>query len=138
MIRNFRFSGSGAQGAPYNSTGETPAPLTDGMTDNPETNLSSTAAWPRAGSTPLCWRAWWGSGTPAASGAGWAFQGFKSFRYDPQGPEHPAWLLESTDLPRIIPELDDFEGEAYERRIIPARVNGGWVRAQVYAGKYVD
>ena len=66
------------------------------------------------------------------------FRGFKSFRYDPLGPEHAAWLIESADLPRIIPELDDFEGEEYERRIIPARVNGGWVRAQVYAGKYVD
>ena len=66
------------------------------------------------------------------------FLGFKSFRYDPQGPEHPAWLLSSTDLPRIIPDLDDFEGEAYERRIIPVRVNGRWVKAQVYAGKYVD
>ena len=67
-----------------------------------------------------------------------AFRGFKSFRYDPRGPEHPAWLLVSTELPRIIPELDDFEGEAYERLIIPAKVNGSWVMAQVYAGKYVD
>jgi gamma-glutamylcyclotransferase (GGCT)/AIG2-like uncharacterized protein YtfP len=66
------------------------------------------------------------------------FMGFKSFRYDPQGPEHPAWLFSSADLPRIIPELDDFEGEGYERRIIPARVNGRWVRAQVYEGRYLD
>ena len=67
-----------------------------------------------------------------------AFRGFKSFRYDPQGPEHPAWLLDSADLPRIIPELDDFEGEEYERRIIPARVSGRLVMAQVYEGRYVD
>lgn len=67
-----------------------------------------------------------------------AFLGFKSFRYDPQGPEHPAWLFSSADLPRIILELDDFEGEEYERRIIPAWVSGRWVMAQVYPGKYVD
>ena len=66
------------------------------------------------------------------------YLGFKSFRYDPQGPENPAWLLESADLPRIIPELDDFEGEAYERRTIPARVDGRWVMAQIYAGRLVD
>lgn len=66
------------------------------------------------------------------------YQDFKSFRYDPQGPEHPAWLLESPDLPRIIPDLDDFEGEAYERLVIPAKVDDHWVMAQVYAGKYVD
>jgi gamma-glutamylcyclotransferase (GGCT)/AIG2-like uncharacterized protein YtfP len=66
------------------------------------------------------------------------YRGFKSFCYDPQGPEHPAWLLESADLPRVIPDLDDFEGEEYERIIIPARVSGRWVMAQVYEGKYVD
>ena len=67
-----------------------------------------------------------------------AFRGFKSFRYDPQGPEHPAWLLVSAELPRVLPDLDDFEGEEYERRIIPARVNGRSVMAQVYEGRYVD
>ena len=66
-----------------------------------------------------------------------SFRGFKSCRYDPQGPEHPAWLFSSADLPRIIPELDDFEGEEYERRIIPARINGRWVMAQVYGGRQV-
>jgi hypothetical protein len=34
--------------------------------------------------------------------------------------------------------LDDFEGEEYERLTIPARVDGRWVMAQVYAGRYVD
>jgi len=66
------------------------------------------------------------------------YRGFKSFRYDPQGPEHPAWLLESAGLPRVLPDLDDFEGEEYARRIIPARVGDRWVMAQVYEGKYVD
>jgi gamma-glutamylcyclotransferase (GGCT)/AIG2-like uncharacterized protein YtfP len=66
------------------------------------------------------------------------FRGFKSFRYDPQGPEHSAWLLESAELPRVIPELDEFEGQAYARLIIPGWVNGRRVMAQVYAGRYVD
>jgi hypothetical protein len=67
-----------------------------------------------------------------------AYRGFKSFRYDPQGLEHPAWLLSSDELPWIILDLDDFEGAEYERIIIPARVNDGWVMAQVYEGKCVD
>ncbi|MFA4903286.1 MAG: hypothetical protein WC600_11155 [Desulfobaccales bacterium] len=66
------------------------------------------------------------------------YQGFKSFRYDPQGPEHPAWLLGSAELPLLIPELDDFEGEGYERIIIPAKLGEQWVMAQVYEGKYCD
>jgi len=63
--------------------------------------------------------------------------GFRTFHYDVAGPEHSAWLLTSPALPGIFPELDDFEGEEYERVIIPARVNGAWVRAQIYAGKPV-
>jgi hypothetical protein len=66
------------------------------------------------------------------------YRGFKSFRYDPQGPEIAAWLLESAELPRVLADLDDFEGEEYERIIIPALVNDRWVMAQIYAGKYVD
>ena len=66
------------------------------------------------------------------------YRGFKSFRHDPQGPEHPAWLLSSAELPRVLPDLDDFEGEEYERLIIPAKVNDRWVMAQVYEGKYFD
>jgi hypothetical protein len=71
---------------------------------------------------------------------GWmgTFRGFKSFRYDPQGPEHPAWIFYSAELPRVISELDDFEGDAYERIIIPVQVDGRRVKAQVYAGKYID
>lgn len=66
------------------------------------------------------------------------YRGFKSFRYDPQGQEHQAWLLESDELPRVIPDLDDFEGEEYERIIMPVQVNGRWIMAQVYEGKYSD
>ncbi len=66
------------------------------------------------------------------------YRGFKSFRYDPEGPEHPAWLLESAELPRIIGDLDDFEGDEYERIVIPAKIREQRVMAQVYAGKYCD
>jgi hypothetical protein len=66
------------------------------------------------------------------------YRGFKVFRYDPGGPEHEAWLLESEDLPKFIQELDDFEGEEYERIIIPAQVDGRWIKAQVYEGKHRD
>jgi gamma-glutamylcyclotransferase (GGCT)/AIG2-like uncharacterized protein YtfP len=66
------------------------------------------------------------------------YRGFKSFRYDPQGPEHSAWLLESAELPRVLPDLDEFEGEEYERLIIPAQVRDRWLMAQIYVGKYLD
>lgn len=66
------------------------------------------------------------------------YRGFKSFRYDPKGPEHPAWLLRSPELPQVINDLDDFEGEGYERIVIPAQVEGRWIMAQIYEGKYTD
>ncbi len=64
--------------------------------------------------------------------------GFKAFRWDPEGEEHPAWLLTSPALPEKFPELDAFEGEAYQRSIIPAQVEGRRVLAHIYEGKEVD
>jgi hypothetical protein len=66
------------------------------------------------------------------------YWGFLAFRFDEHGPEHPAWLFTSKALPQKFPELDAFEGEAYQRRLIPARVGIRWVRAQRYEGKYLD
>jgi gamma-glutamylcyclotransferase (GGCT)/AIG2-like uncharacterized protein YtfP len=66
------------------------------------------------------------------------YRGFKSFSYDHKGPEHPAWLLESPELPQVIPDLDNFEGEEYERILIPAQVEARWVMAQIYEGKFFD
>jgi len=109
------------------------------MTDNPETSLIVYGSLAPGGINAFMLAGLVGECYPCRiQGRMGTYLGFKSFRYDPQGPEHPAWLLSSTDLPRIIPELDDFEGEAYERLIIPARVNGHRVVAQVYAGRYVD
>lgn len=66
------------------------------------------------------------------------YWGFKAFQYDEHGPEHPAWLFSSPQLPPLLPDLDAFEGEAYERRLIPAQVGDRWVMAQIYAGKSAD
>ncbi len=66
------------------------------------------------------------------------YRGFKSFRHDPQGPEHRAWLLESPALPQIYAELDDFEGEEYQRILISARVADRWLLAQIYEGRFID
>ena len=109
------------------------------MTDDPETRLIVYGSLAPGGSNAFLLAGLSGEWRPCRiRGHMGAYCGFKSFRYDPEGLEHPAWLLVSTDLPLIFPGLDDFEGEAYERLIIPARVNGGWVMAQVYAGRYVD
>ena len=128
----------GARGVCYASTGRTP--VYDSRDDRQPRNQTYRLRQPGPGGVNAFMLAglvgeWYPCRIRGRMGT---YLGFKSFRYDPQGPEHPAWLLESADLPRIIPELDDFEGEEYERRIIPARVNGRWVMAQVYAGRYVD
>ncbi len=64
-----------------------------------------------------------------------AYWGFKAFHYDADGPEHPAWLLTSPDLPAKFPELDAFEGPHYRRRLIPARVGFCRLLGQVYEGR---
>jgi len=66
------------------------------------------------------------------------YWGFKAFRYDGEGPEHEAWLLTSPALPEKFPELDAFEGEAYRRTLIPARVGGRRVLGHIYEGKEID
>jgi len=66
------------------------------------------------------------------------YWGFMAFQYDENGPERPAWLFTSKALPQKFPELDAFEGEAYQRRLIPALVGIRWVRAQIYEGKYLE
>lgn len=63
------------------------------------------------------------------------YWGFKAFRYEAAGPEHPAWLFTSPALPEKFPELDAFEGEPYRRVIIQARVGIRRVLAHIYEGK---
>ncbi len=64
------------------------------------------------------------------------WRGFKSFHFDPEGPEHQAWLFYSLALPRLLPDLDDFEGEEYRRIVIPAKVGEQWVQANIYEGEW--
>lgn len=66
------------------------------------------------------------------------WRGFKSFKFDPDGQEYVAWMFESPVLPQMYPDLDDFEGEEYQRVLIPARVGDQWVIAHIYEGKYCD
>jgi hypothetical protein len=109
------------------------------MTDNPETKLIVYGSLAPGGVNAFMLAGLVGEWHPCRiRGRMGTFQGFKSFRYDPKGAEHPAWLFSSAELHRVISDLDDFEGEAYARVVIPVRVSGRWVMAQVYAGKYVD
>jgi hypothetical protein len=109
------------------------------MADNPETRLILYGSLAPGGSNAFMLAGlsgeWYRCTIRGQMGR---YRGFKSFRYDPQGPEQAAWLLESAELPRLLPDLDDFEGDEYERNLIPAEVNGRSIKAQIYEGKYVD
>ena len=67
-----------------------------------------------------------------------SFMGFKSFRIDPLGEDHAAWLFISPGLAERFPALDDFEGAAYERVVIQVQIEGREVWAHIYEGIYVD
>jgi gamma-glutamylcyclotransferase (GGCT)/AIG2-like uncharacterized protein YtfP len=64
-----------------------------------------------------------------------AYRGYPSFKWNPGGEAHPAWLVTSPGLPAKYRELDDFEGEAYTRRLIPAETGRRLVIACIYEGK---
>ncbi len=66
------------------------------------------------------------------------YRGFRAFKFDPAGPEHPAWLFTSPALREKFPDLDDFEGDDYRRIIIPVQVGGQEILANIYEGKHVD
>jgi hypothetical protein len=109
------------------------------MIDNPETKLIVYGSLAPGGVNAFVLAGLVGEWHPCRiRGRMGTYLGFKSFRYDPQGPENQAWLFSSAELPRVISELDDFEGDAYERIVIPARVGGRRVMAQVYAGRCCD
>jgi|UniRef100_A0A7C3ZA50 gamma-glutamylcyclotransferase (GGCT)/AIG2-like uncharacterized protein YtfP len=63
------------------------------------------------------------------------YRGYPSFKWNPTGEPHPAWLVTSSELPAKYKELDDFEGRAYIRRLIPAETEGRLVIAYVYEGR---
>ena len=64
-----------------------------------------------------------------------AYRGYPSFKWNPAGEPHPAWLVTSPRLPAKYRQLDDFEGEAYTRRLIPAEAGHRLVIAHIYEGK---
>lgn len=66
-----------------------------------------------------------------------SYQGYPSFKWNPAGESYPAWLVTSPLLPAKFRELDDFEGRAYTRRLIPAQVGSRLVIAYIYEGKVV-
>lgn len=66
------------------------------------------------------------------------YRGFKVFRFDPDGDEHQAWLFSSPALPEKFPDLDDFEGDEYRRTLIPVRIGGEEILANIYEGLYLD
>jgi len=64
-----------------------------------------------------------------------AYRGYPAFKWNPAGAPHPAWLVTSPDLPAKLRFLDDFEGRAYTRRLIPAEAGHRLVIAYVYEGR---
>ena len=64
-----------------------------------------------------------------------AYRGYPTFKWNPAGEPHPAWLVTSPWLPVKFRELDDFEGKDYTRRLIPAEVERRLVIAYIYEGK---
>jgi gamma-glutamylcyclotransferase (GGCT)/AIG2-like uncharacterized protein YtfP len=63
------------------------------------------------------------------------YRGYPSFKWNPAGGPHPAWLVTSPELAAKFRELDDFEGEAYTRRLIPAEAGSCLVIAYIYEGR---
>jgi len=64
-----------------------------------------------------------------------SYQGYPSFKWNPAGEAHAAWLVTSPGLPAKFRELDEFEGKHYTRRLIPADAGSRMVIAFIYEGK---
>jgi gamma-glutamylcyclotransferase (GGCT)/AIG2-like uncharacterized protein YtfP len=63
------------------------------------------------------------------------YRGYPTFKWNPAGEPHPAWLVTSPGLPAKFRQLDEFEGKHYTRRFIPAEVSTRLVIAYIYEGK---
>ena len=60
-------------------------------------------------------------------------EGYEGFVPDPDGPEMPVAVLLSTQLDSRWREIDDFEGQGYERRVLPVELEDGrTVDAHIY------
>lgn len=58
--------------------------------------------------------------------------GFRHLRWNPYGDEVEVQMLVSGDLPQAWPDIDRFEGNDYQRILVPAKVEGTWVIANTY------
>ena len=63
------------------------------------------------------------------------YRRYKTFRWNPLGQVHQAWMFTSPALPARFAVLDRFEGRAYQRRLIPAQAGSCLVIANIYEGK---
>jgi gamma-glutamylcyclotransferase (GGCT)/AIG2-like uncharacterized protein YtfP len=54
------------------------------------------------------------------------------FRFDPEATEVVMQILQSADLPRHWPPLDEFEGPEYQRVLVPVLLASGWQVANLY------
>ncbi len=70
------------------------------------------------------WREGWVTGTLLHQGWG-AHLGYPVLRWDPAGQRVRAYLFTSADLPAHWDRLDTFEGEAYERMLVPFHGDDG-------------
>ncbi|RLG10342.1 MAG: hypothetical protein DRN64_02980, partial [Thaumarchaeota archaeon] len=61
--------------------------------------------------------------------------GLKYFKWIPNASEIDAKMLVSESLPDKLQSIDRFEGEAYHRVLIPAKVGKHLVVANIYEGK---
>lgn len=59
-------------------------------------------------------------------------RGLPVFAWNPSGPEVRAQLFVSADLPKSWSQIDDFEGSAYRRHLIPVKQEGDFAVANVY------
>ena len=64
-----------------------------------------------------------------------SYLGYPSFKWNPAGEAHSAWLVTSPGLPEKFRQLDEFEGKHYTRRLIPAQAGPRLVIAYIYEGK---
>lgn len=79
------------------------------------------------------WRRGWIRGELLEAGWG-ADLGYPALRWDPEGGEVAAHLLESERLPGAWARLDAFEGGGYRRILVPFfEPSGEWCVGQVYA-----
>jgi gamma-glutamylcyclotransferase (GGCT)/AIG2-like uncharacterized protein YtfP len=62
----------------------------------------------------------------------WLTPEIPRLRWDDDGPELAAQLLTSVALPHAWPALDEFEGDAYVRAVVPATTATGVVAASCY------